>query len=267
MTSGLTVAQGFRVLAALSIAVLAPLIAKAAGPPPRSIGCQTGPYGGFHDGTNCQTSFGWAWQSTLPNTPIAVDVLIDGYLASTIQADIFRGDLPGAGIGDGRHAFRYVVPARYKDNLTHSVRVRINGTTFSLGTTPKPLTCPAFVGDFFTLAPCRVLDTRLPDGPLGGPAIAAGATRVFGLGGACGIPSGAQAVSLNVTIILAEAEGHLRLVPDGVGLPVATTLSFGSGLTRANNAVLELGLDALAVYCDQPTGSCQVVIDVNGYFI
>jgi hypothetical protein len=239
-------------------------LVSAAGPPPRSIGCQTGPYGGFHDGATCQTINGWAWQSALPTTPISVDVLIDGFLAATVKADIFRGDLPG----DARHAFVYVVPARYKDNQTHSARVRINGTTFSLGTTPRTFgTCPAFAGEFFTLAPCRVVDTRLADGPYGGPAITAGATRTFLVGGVCGIPNGAQAVSLNVTIITAVADGHLRVMPDGVGLPIATTLSFGTGLTRANNAVLELGLDWLAVYCDQPTGSCQVVIDVNGYFI
>jgi hypothetical protein len=240
----------------------------AGAPPPRSIGCQSASYGGQHDVANCQMVHGWAWQPSLPNTPISVDVLIDGFLAATLKADFFRDDLPPAGIGDGRHAFVYAVPARYKDNQTHSARVRISGTTFSLVNTPLTFgACPAFAGDFFTLAPCRVVDTRLADGPYGGPAIMAGTTRLFQVGGACGIPLGAQAVSLNVTIITAGVDGHLRVMPGGVGLPIATTLSFGTGLTRANNAVLELGLDYLTVYCDQPTGSCQVVIDVNGYFI
>jgi hypothetical protein len=33
--------------------------------------------------------------------------------------------------------------------------------------------------DFFTVTPCRLVDTRLAPGPLGGPALAANTSRVF----------------------------------------------------------------------------------------
>ena len=54
--------------------------------------------------------------------------------------------------------------------------------------------------DFQPLTPCRVLDTRLAAGPLGGPALQAGIARSFGLTGVCFIPAGAVAVSVNATV-------------------------------------------------------------------
>ena len=42
---------------------------------------------------------------------------------------------------------------------------------------------------FYTVAPCRVFDTRNPAGPYGGPALVAGGERSFVLPGRCGIPA------------------------------------------------------------------------------
>ncbi|MGH9367048.1 MAG: S8 family peptidase, partial [Thermoanaerobaculia bacterium] len=41
---------------------------------------------------------------------------------------------------------------------------------------------------FYTVTPCRAVDTRNASGPLGGPALSAGGTRTFALAGQCGIP-------------------------------------------------------------------------------
>src|SRR5262249_3184625 len=54
---------------------------------------------------------------------------------------------------------------------------------------------------FVPLPPCRVVDTRNPVGPLGGPVLAANSTRNFVLPGSCGIPATAAAYSLNVTVM------------------------------------------------------------------
>jgi hypothetical protein len=48
-------------------------------------------------------------------------------------------------------------------------------------------------GNLFTLAPCRVLDTRDAAGQYGGPALVAGQSRAFTLAGRCGIPASARA--------------------------------------------------------------------------
>ena len=59
---------------------------------------------------------------------------------------------------------------------------------------------------FYTLSPCRVLDTRNQSGPLGGPALQPRATRTFDVAAsACGIPAGAVAISANLTVT--ECEG------------------------------------------------------------
>ncbi|MBK9964142.1 MAG: hypothetical protein IPP07_04275 [Holophagales bacterium] len=65
----------------------------------------------------------------------------------------------------------------------------------------------------FNLTPCRLVDTRDPAGPLGGPAIGAGQTRVFPLVGVCGIPTGAVALVLNVTGVTPAAAGSFAPLP------------------------------------------------------
>ena len=70
---------------------------------------------------------------------------------------------------------------------------------------------PAGAG-FFSVTPCRVVDTRNPAGPTGGPALAGGQTRSFPVsGGTCGIPATALAVSVNLTAVGAAAAGHFTL--------------------------------------------------------
>jgi hypothetical protein len=121
--------------------------------------------------------------------------------------------------------------------------------------------CPS---SFFTLTPCRVADTRDPNGPYGGPALATGVERTFMMSGQCSIPASARAVSLNVTVTQPGAQGHVLLYPAGVSPPVVSTINFRPGQTRANNAIVPLGANGgLAVQSAAPT---HLIIDVNGYF-
>jgi fimbrial isopeptide formation D2 family protein len=120
---------------------------------------------------------------------------------------------------------------------------------------------------FFTLEPCRLLDTRLANGTYGGPALVADTDRVFPLFGRCGIPSTARAVSVNLTATQSTAQGNLRLYPAGTPLPLVSSVNYVVGLTRANNAVVPLnGLGEIAVRCIQASGTVHFVLDVNGYF-
>lgn len=122
--------------------------------------------------------------------------------------------------------------------------------------------------NFYTLPPCRVFDTRNATGPLGGPALGANATRVFQISGNCGVPSTAVSVSGNLTVVAPGAAGILGAFP-GNAFPLGTsTLSFVAGVTRANNAVLELATDgsgSLLVF-NASGSTSNVVLDVNGYF-
>lgn len=132
--------------------------------------------------------------------------------------------------------------------------------------TATPTPTPSVAG-YFTLAPCRVADTRGPVGPFGGPALSAGVSRAFTLAGVCGIPASASAVALNLTVTGATALGHLVVYPTGGSVPLASTINFGAGRTRANNAIVPLGAGgAISTISGQPSGTVHVIIDVNGYF-
>jgi hypothetical protein len=120
---------------------------------------------------------------------------------------------------------------------------------------------------YFTVAPCRVADTRGPSGPYGGPALAANADRTFVVAGQCGIPSGAVAVAFNFAVTQPTGQGDLRTVPGGGTLPLVSTMNWRPGQTRANNAVTSLGPSGdIVVHVDQASGSVHLIIDVNGYF-
>src|SRR5262249_15207992 len=110
--------------------------------------------------------------------------------------------------------------------------------------------------DFYTLTPCRAVDTRLPAGPTGGPSLAGGgARRRFAVSGLCGIPVDARAIQANVTVVGPAGVGDLRIGPSGFAAQTAA-ITFGTGQTRANNAVISLTGD--------PLGSFTVQSDLSG---
>jgi pseudomonalisin len=131
-----------------------------------------------------------------------------------------------------------------------------------IGSAPFP-TPPT---DFYTVTPCRVLDTRLPSGPLGGPALAAGEVRDLPLGGNCGIPADAEAVVANLTVVNPSAPGYFALSVTG-SFGHTSTLNFRAGQTRANNAVVPLfGNGHTKTHLSMATGQADLVVDVTGYF-
>jgi glucose/arabinose dehydrogenase len=115
--------------------------------------------------------------------------------------------------------------------------------------------------DFFTVPPCRAVDTRGANAP----ALAAGSSRTFTLAGLCGIPSTAKAVAVNVTVV-PSGSGFLNLHRSDEAGSVTSTLNFQAGVTRSNNAVLALGTGGDVEVLNGASGAVQLVIDVVGYF-
>ena len=75
---------------------------------------------------------------------------------------------------------------------------------------------------FVAVAPCRVADTRIGSGfsgAYGSPAIQAQVLRSFVIGGQCGIPATAQAVSFLFTAVNETATGNFRAFPTGTAMP------------------------------------------------
>lgn len=119
--------------------------------------------------------------------------------------------------------------------------------------------------DLYTVPPCRVIDTRLPNGVLGGPALAGNSTRIFPIAGSCGIPANAVAVVANVTAVGPTSSGHLEIYPTGVSPPGTGNLHVQAGQIRANNSLLTLGVGG-AVSVHSAAGTVHFVVDVSGYY-
>jgi hypothetical protein len=83
----------------------------------------------------------------------------------------------------------------------------------------------------------------------------------------CGIPASAKAIAVNLTVI-AAATGSITAYPGGIVRPSTTTISFGAGQVRANNAVLGLASDGSGalVLWNSAAAPTEAILDVNGYF-
>lgn len=140
----------------------------------------------------------------------------------------------------------------------------------SFATVPSailPLIVQAYVpANFFTLSPCRVLDTRNTT-PL-----VSGIARSIALATAgCGVPATARAISANLSVTTPSGSGLVVLYPGNYPKPGTQSLNFGSGQTRTNNIVIQLASDGTATLNAEATmtasgGTVQFILDVNGYF-
>ncbi len=119
--------------------------------------------------------------------------------------------------------------------------------------------------DFYTVPPCRVLDTRSEGG-----AIAGGVERVLDVAGRCGIPNSARAVAVNVTAVDPTAMGFLALGAGNQSIPGTSVVNFAMGRTRAASTMLRLGTDgsgkAKVKAALNARGTVHVVLDVAGWF-
>lgn len=120
-------------------------------------------------------------------------------------------------------------------------------------------------GHYFTIAPCRLFDSR----ELNGPILASGIARFVGVAGKCGLPAvPIAALAVNVTVVSPNGPGHLVLQPAGVTVG-ASTINFRPGQTRANNALVGLsgsGQLEIVPFVAAQNGAVHVILDVSGYF-
>ena len=165
---------------------------------------------------------------------------------------------------DANNGFHNIVLDNFRFNGVVVNQTNL-GQYFDINSYVSGLTFTPIPG-LFTLTPCRLIDTRSPAGPFGGPALAAGANRVFTVVGQCGIPAGAKAISSNATVTQPTAPGFVVLFPGGP-VPGVSNVNFRAGQTRANNAIVPLSAGGtLSVTDGQSSGTTHFILDVNGYF-
>jgi len=119
---------------------------------------------------------------------------------------------------------------------------------------------------FTTVVPCRVIDTRSANGPLGGPFIAGGTSRTIPISSSsCGAPASATAWSLNITVVPRTGLlGYLTVWPTGQAQPLVSTLNSFDGSILANAAIVPAGnAGAISAFA---TNDTDVIVDINGYF-
>jgi hypothetical protein len=116
---------------------------------------------------------------------------------------------------------------------------------------------------YVPLTPTRVLDTR--NGGLGGP-FTNHAARTFTV---AGVPSGAIAVTGNLTVTGQTSSGYFSIGPVATNNPTSSTLNFPVGDDRANAVTVALsGARTLSITFVAPTNgpTAQGIFDLTGYF-
>jgi streptogramin lyase len=125
------------------------------------------------------------------------------------------------------------------------------------------------VRGFYTLPPCRLLDTRKLSSPMGGQPLPPGFTLGFVPTGSCRLPTGARAVSLNVTVTETGGNGYLSCYPGSSPPPGPTSiLNYSASQTRANNTIISLPSESPPgiSFFNGSGGTIHLVVDVNGFF-
>jgi glucose/arabinose dehydrogenase len=190
------------------------------------------------------------------------DCVCGGIFKLTQSGSVFSASDFGSGLGTVVHLL--FGPHAGSQALYYTTY--LNGGEVRRVTLDNP---PADPLDYFTLAPCRLVDTRNATGPSGGPALQTCTTRTFPVAEVCGVPATAKAVAVNLTIVSPAGGGQIVAYPAGTLAPAAsTTLSFSLGQTRANNAIVALATNGQIAVLPTISGSgtAHLVLDVVGYF-
>jgi hypothetical protein len=109
---------------------------------------------------------------------------------------------------------------------------------------------------FNSLTPCRAVDTRGTIGAFIGQ-------QTFNIeGSACQPPSSAAGYVMNATALPQARLGFLTLWPDGLPLPLASTLNAIDGAFTSNMAIVGTTNGSIDAYA---SGSTNLLLDLSGY--
>jgi subtilisin family serine protease len=132
--------------------------------------------------------------------------------------------------------------------------------------TPSPSAEPSVPGAFVSLAPSRVLDTRVGNGAPKTPVSPHG-TVSLQVTGTAGVPSGTAAIVMNVTATSPSRDGHVTVYPSGTAQPTASNLNFTTGQTIPNLVTVQVGTDGRVNLTNNSTGTVELIADVAGYYL
>ena len=119
-----------------------------------------------------------------------------------------------------------------------------------------------------SVSPARLLETRsgnsTVDGKfLGAGRVAGGSVTEVVVTGRGGVPVGALAVMLNVTVVAPDGAGHVTVFPCGEATPTASNLNYRAGQVVPNAVLAKVG--AGGKVCLYSHAGAHLIVDVNGY--
>jgi hypothetical protein len=169
--------------------------------------------------------------------------------------------IDGRVVGDSDYLSKTPTQLVFNATLAKGTHTLVARQGFS-STTSAPVTLDvvdAIVGSHFVpIAPCRAADTRSTS------AIGGKDFRYFNFAN-CGVPEGATAVALNVTVVPIDPLGYLTIWPSGQVRPEVSTLNSLDARIKANAVIV--GLNAAGYIQVSVTDVSHVILDVNGYFV
>jgi hypothetical protein len=96
------------------------------------------------------------------------------------------------------------------------------------------------------------------------PPVGAGSTLELQVAGVAGVPSNADAVVLNMTVVNAQAPGFATVYPCGQPRPEASNLNYVAGQTIPNLVIAKPGVGGKV--CIYSYATIDVLADVSGFF-
>ena len=101
-------------------------------------------YRGYIDALSNGLVHGWAHDGGRPRERLSIEIYAGGILVGVVRADRFRSDLAVAGIGDGKCAFSFALPAEVGDGGPIAARVAkteywlANSNRYGTANSPRP---------------------------------------------------------------------------------------------------------------------------------
>jgi hypothetical protein len=173
----------------------------------------------------------------------------------------YTWSVTNATITSGQGTRRITYTAGASGEVTIQVTMAKPGTPCDIvrAATVSILERPPGASMFYTVTPCRLVDTR------GGPALGGTAEMSVTVAGNCSVPAGAKSVAANVTVVVPATSGWMSLYPADLPWPGTSTVNYRAGKTRANNSIVPLSADG-RIHVRNSGPEVHYLVDVYGYF-
>ena len=131
---------------------------------------------------------------------------------------------------------------------------------------PAAVAAATTPGVLTSVTPSRLLDTRSGLGSAPAAVVPDGTVRLQ-VTGHGGVPAGASAVVVNVTVTAPTQPGFLTVYGDGTTRPDVSNLNFVAAQTVPNLVIAPVGADGKIDLYNGSGGTIQLMADVSGYFL